>query len=153
MEPWRIRAFWAKVDTSGDCWLWTAAVDSAGYGRFRANAAGKLDGAHRISYTLCRGPIGDGLLVCHTCDVKLCVRPSHLFLGTDKTNAYDYYSKYGHPTHGERNGMVKLTRSKVIAIRSLMDTKRFKPKHIADVFGVNKDYVYAIARRQFWKHV
>lgn len=49
--------------------------------------------------------------------------------------------------------MVKLTRSKVIAIRSLMDTKRFKPKHIADVFGVNKDYVYAIARRQFWKHV
>ena len=153
MEAWRVERFWAKVSKSDTCWLWTAAVDSAGYGRFRTSENGKLDGAHRVAFMLCKGDIPKGLLVCHSCDVKLCVNPDHLFLGTDKDNAYDYYRKYGHPTNGERNGMVKLTRSKVVAIRALMSSKKFKAKHIADVFGINRDYVYTIARGLHWKHI
>ena len=153
MESWRLYAFWSKVDRSGECWLWTACRDSAGYGRFRVNKAGKLDGAHRISYEIAHGPIPKGMLVCHVCDVKTCVKPSHLFLGTDKDNAYDYYTKYGHPTNGERNGMVKLTRNQVKAIRILMASKQFKPKHIAPIFNISKDYVYSIAKGTFWRHV
>jgi HNH endonuclease len=95
--------FWSKVreDNSG-CWLWTGARYYNGYGVMRVG--GRYDGfntgAHRIAWQLTRGPIKDGLMVCHRCDVKLCVNPDHLFLGTGSENARDSVQKGRHPkTH------------------------------------------------------
>lgn len=68
--------FWAKVDRSGDCWIWTGALQSKGYGSFRLNGRTRL--AHRLAYESGHGPIAPGLQVDHLCRVRRCVNPGHL---------------------------------------------------------------------------
>ena len=53
----------------------------------------KMWKAHRVAFLLCVGSIPDGLLVCHRCDNPRCVRPTHLFLGTNQDNQLDALSK------------------------------------------------------------
>lgn len=68
--------FTAKIDATGECWLWTGATQSRGYGSFGID--GKTHLAHRLAYRLFVGPIDDGLTVNHICGVKRCVNPAHL---------------------------------------------------------------------------
>lgn len=70
--------FWAKVDTSGECWLWTAATHHDGYGTFWVREDQQLRRAHRYAYELLVGPIPDGLDLDHLCRVRACVNPAHL---------------------------------------------------------------------------
>jgi len=77
------------VPESG-CWLWTAGLNKSGYGLFYLNWAMT---AHRASYALYKGEIPDGLYVLHKCDVKCCVNPDHLFIGTHSDNMKDYADK------------------------------------------------------------
>lgn len=72
--------FWAKVLVTPACWLWTAAVDGAGYGAFRRSGSGPLVGAHRWSWEAAHGPITDDLTVDHLCRTTLCVAPQHMEL-------------------------------------------------------------------------
>ena len=83
--------FWAAVDTTGDCWLWTAGRNRLGYGFLMVN--GKTTSAHRFSYMLHHGEIHDGLHVMHACDNPPCVNPKHLSLGTMKDNIADSIAK------------------------------------------------------------
>ena len=86
--------FWLKVEKKpGGCWAWKAAVRSSGYGAFRY--LGRHDVAHRVSWMLTNGDdsIPAGMFVRHRCDVRLCVRPSHLFLGTARDNNVDMVGK------------------------------------------------------------
>lgn len=79
--------FWAKVDKSGECWRWTAATDSHGYGQIvLPGTPVKKAPAHRLSWALANGPIPDGLFIDHVCHNTLCVRPEHLRLATNKQN-------------------------------------------------------------------
>lgn len=103
--------FWPRVKKTETCWLWTGAI-SNGYG-FLALKPVKVAPkkwkfpyvlTHRFSYELAFGPIphsrdGQRLFVCHRCDVKNCVRPDHLFLGTNQENLTDAKAK-GRPLGG-----------------------------------------------------
>lgn len=68
--------FTSKIDFSGDCWTWTGAVNSKGYGCF--GVGGKIKLAHRVSYEKYIGTIPDGMQIDHLCRNILCVRPAHL---------------------------------------------------------------------------
>lgn len=79
-----VERFWSKVDKAGECWVWTAATDSNGYGRFSLN--GKTALAHRVAWALTRGPIPAGKELDHLCRVPGCVNPNHLEPVTHKEN-------------------------------------------------------------------
>lgn len=144
------KRFWSKVDKSSDCWLWTGGKDSWGYGTFWIE--GKTKGAHRVAYELERGPIMNGLLVCHTCDVSNCVNPEHLFLGTQKDNMVDASNKgrinVG-MARGSSNGNARLTEEQVVAI--LQDTR--KQVRTAEDYNVSESTVSKIKKGQIWKHL
>lgn len=86
--------FWAKVDKSGECWLWTGAKNNKGYGQIGLPGRGTGSMlAHRYSFLLHYGPIHVSLFICHKCDTPLCVRPDHLFAGTSRDNVRDMVTK------------------------------------------------------------
>ena len=91
--------FWAKVDKTGECWLWTASTGNRGYGYFRDGAAYK---AHRFSFELANGPIPLGLEVDHMCHVTACVNPAHLRLATRKQNQENLSGNRSNSTSGVR---------------------------------------------------
>ena len=142
--------FWAKVDKLGDCWLWTAGRLKDGYGAFRI-FTGNNTSAHRFSWELHFGQIPAGMLVCHKCDVPLCVNPSHLFLGTPLDNTRDMMSKMRHSI-GEQRPASKLTNQKVRAIRRLL-AKGWRQAWLATLLGVDKTLISQISRGIIWTHV
>lgn len=76
--------FWSRVDKSGECWIWTAGKNSAGYGQFSLRR--RTVYAHRYAYERLRGPIPDGLELDHLCRVRACVNPAHLEPVTRREN-------------------------------------------------------------------
>ncbi len=79
-----------KKDPSG-CWLWQGGRTGKGYGAI--GVEGKTKGVHRVAWELVNGPIPDGMLICHHCDIRNCINPEHLFLGTHTDNMQDALKK------------------------------------------------------------
>lgn len=139
--------FWRKVTKTDTCWLWTAATQRDGYGHFHVNRKGVV--AHRYSYELVHGPIPEGLVLLHTCDVRACVNPAHLKLGTQKDNILDAVAK-GRHCHGETSGNAKYTLAQITEVRRLL-ALGVSAKEVAFLTGVKKTTVYDISYNRSWR--
>ena len=149
---WHVNRFWAHVERPDDpdaCWLWTGHIGENGYGNFYAK--GRQYKAHRVSYFTEHGGIDNDRLVLHRCDVRACVNPAHLFLGTPKDNSQDAVRK-GRNTqlYGEQNGKTKLTRAAVLAIRRICKRDGVYQKTVAKQFGVSEATVSYVVNGGRW---
>ena len=144
----QIERFWAKVRKSDGCWEWLAGTFSNGYGQFKVDGAPVK--AHRFAWELHNGAIPEGLCVCHHCDVRACVRPDHMFLGTDADNMADRDAKGRQARQrGVENGQAKLTEEKVRAIRRDIRSQ----EKIAVEHGVSQTQISRIKRGERWAHL
>jgi hypothetical protein len=161
LTPQDTARFWAKVDKSGECWLWQASTDECGYGQM--NIAGRLTRAHRIAWTIMRGPIPDGLYVCHNCpggDDPRCVNPAHLFLGTAKENSRDMVAKGRHVVVGKRttgrcgedHHGAKLTAQRVREIRAA-SAEGVSGCALSRQYGVSERTIRDVLKKRYWTHV
>lgn len=116
---------------------------------------------HRLVYELFHGHKPGKLLVCHSCDVPLCIEPRHLWLGTAKDNTQDAVRKgrlgghvmpLGHAA-GEKNPNRKLDSAKVTEIRKLYATGLYGQTELGKMFGVTQSQIWHVVVRRAWKNV
>ena len=143
-------------EPNSGCWLWLGVVDAkTGYGHFSSTRT-NVAGAHRVSWRMHRGEIPAGLCVCHKCDVRSCVNPDHLFLGTYSENMRDA-SRKGRMNwklgarrnlpSGANHHAAKLTLPQVLEIRA----SKASGIELAKSFGVSNVTISRIRSGVIWR--
>lgn len=107
----------------------------------------KQDRAHRVVYRLFVGYIHRSKMVCHSCDVRNCINPKHLFLGTAKDNSRDMSKKGRSGNPGS-----KLSNENVLKIRRLYSSG-CQSTEIGKKFGVSRSTVWNIGTKTTWRHL
>jgi hypothetical protein len=128
-----------------DCILFDGGLDGGGYGQVTRRKRGRGQfKAHRLAYEDTYGPIPDGLFVLHKCDVRNCVNPAHLWLGTQDDNMKDMVKKGRQGSRinsfrprGELSGMSKLKDSDIPAMRKLRESGMTYVE-IGRIYGVSE---------------
>lgn len=149
----QIQVFWSGIAiTSNDdkCWLWQRHLDHSGYGK--ALYGNRQHATHRIMWMLTYGDIPKYLEVCHTCDVRNCCNPKHLFLGSHLDNMRDMVSKNRQPNNKhENNPHHKLTLEQVTEIRTRYSREKKNGKILAREYGIGQTQLYRIVHNEHWK--
>lgn len=139
------RLFFANVAFGfGDCWFWVGGRDTGGYGVMRNKKA------HRMSWVIFNGPIPPEKYVLHKCDIRCCVNPDHLFLGTQLENVRDMIAKgrasFGSPQCNEKNPMTKFSDEHVAKFREELKTTSLSQNDLARKYGMSAMQASRIAR-------
>lgn len=143
--------FWAKVDRQADgCWLYTGKSGNR-YGHKKFSLYNRGMSAHRYAWIVTNGEITEGLCVLHGCDTPACVRPSHLFLGTNYDNTQDARTK-GRLARGERHGLAKIDAAAAIEIKTRIAAGQAN-KEIAEATGFPYNCIANIRYNKTWSHV
>ncbi len=136
------------------CLEWTGAKASRDYGAMRVGE--RSVGTHRYAYATFKGPIPDGMSVCHKCDNPICCEVAHLFLGTQSNNMRDMVSKGRDAltrARAARHGMSKLTSDQVASIRERYAAGGVTQVQMAQEFSVTQSLISKVVRAEHWKHV
>lgn len=162
-----IARFWGKVDkecsqifyNNTRCWEWTGAKNSGGYGVMRVGNIQCY--THRISFELSHGRIVEDFDVLHHCDNRCCVRPEHLWLGTDQDNVDDktkkgraYYPGAISPLRGEMHPTHKLSLAQVSEIRRRYGYRGRggdTVEALAREFASSESQILRIVKHESWK--
>jgi hypothetical protein len=148
-----IERFLRKVEIKDkSCWEWEGAKYQNGYGQFSLRRGNrKTFSAHRISWIIFNDQdIPDGKMVCHKCDNRICVNPSHLYVGTGYENNRDTVARNrGNRHSGERCSWAKLKSQDVIAIRESQESQA----ELAAKYRVDPSTICQILSYKRWKHL
>lgn len=160
--------FWNKVDKRdpAGCWIWLGQTMPNGYGRTsrsRAENGPHSVYAHRAAWELTHGVVPTDLLVCHTCDNRVCVNPAHLFVGTQKDNIADMDAKCRRVNSPAPKGTVlnaKITQGIANRIRKMhVDLPKRgtliapgEMQGLAARFGISVSQVYNVVTGKCWAH-
>lgn len=136
----------AKIPETG-CWIWLGSITKHGYGKMTLGAKTHIS-AHRASYELKHGQIPEGMLALHHCDVKCCVNPDHIFLGTQQANMNDKVCK-NRQANGIKHGMSKLTEEQAKEAKF----GNVKPVELAKKFNCSATTIRQIRSGLYWKHL
>ena len=135
------------------CHVWLGDTNDQGYGQITMKDRSRVR-AHRLAWERAHDrPIPDGMVIMHRCDVRCCVNPDHLQVGTQAENLKDMGRK-GRArggARGEAQGSAKLTAEQVREIRRL--SERMSQEQIARRFSIDRSNVGLIVNRKAWKHV
>jgi len=142
-----------KTVKTQTCWLWTGAQRGNGYGAIKI--AGKTKSVHRVVYEIAyKQIIPQGLMICHTCDVRNCIKPEHLFCGTHSDNMADCLKKGRRKVPngkkflaGELHINHKLTNLDVKNIKLLREEKK-SLRFIAERYKIDHSRVWQITKNQ-----
>jgi hypothetical protein len=144
----RFHAGYVVNEVTG-CWEWQKNIQQNGYGHMKHS--GKAKGVHRISYEMHKGKIPEGAYVLHVCDVRCCVNPKHLFLGTAMDNALDKKGKNRH-AHGTMVNTSKLTELQVLEMYALFDSGVGSPT-VGRKYGIATSMAWNIKTGKSWAHL
>lgn len=145
--PERFMSKLTKADSG--CWLWNGSISNIGYGVFPYNGENK---AHRVSYAYFVGDIPPGKKILHKCDVRNCVNPDHLFIGTQADNVADMMKKGRNkttPKYADKNPMAKATWEIVADIRNGVESG-IRQCDMAVKHGLSRMTVSRIVRKESW---
>jgi hypothetical protein len=156
--------FWSKVDKNAPngCWEWIGCRTGAGYGQIRISGEvgqSKAVSVHVLSWEMANGLVPDGMDVLHHCDNPVCVRPEHLFLGTQHDNVQDMMQKGRYVlgvrlgNQGEKHPLHKLTEKQVLDIKKALADNSCSTAELARKYGVAYMTVYSIKRGYNWKYL
>lgn len=136
--------FWSKAEMNPNngCLEWTGRTHRGGYGAFDVSFPKGTWNAHRLAYTLTYGAIPDHLFVCHSCDNRKCINPTHLWLGTNEENIQDRHSKgrsKGGSGKGFEHNQSKVTLNDVLFIRTAgLTLEQYKEKLGLSISAISK---------------
>ncbi len=142
------------IRNENGCWDWKGPVSRGGYGAMSCNRNIGPDRAHRASWVIYKGPIPEGMFVCHNCpngDNPICSNPKHLYIGTPAQNSSDMIKK-NRKCIGSKVPTAKLTEDNVRTIKVLIKQKISYPK-IARMFNVGVSTIARISKNISWSHV
>lgn len=151
--------FWSRIEIDAECWVQTSDFSRGGYGHFSYTIAKNTQRqvqSHRLSWEMLYGPVPKGMKVCHTCDNPPCVRPSHLWLGTDYDNAWDKMRKgrdnlasrrWDKPRKAAHNAKLNPVLAEQIRQRRAAGESGAA---LAAEYNTSRAYIYQVARGGRW---
>lgn len=173
LSPKHQALFWEKVDQRGpdECWPWTAATATNGYGVFgvlrkdRGEWCHRQWKSHRLAWSFVNGFIPEGMVIRHSCDNPPCCNPRHLLLGTGNDNVADKVMRNRQsrgPLHsqimqvviarGEQSGNARLTERVVRQMRAEFQSGA-PTAEIARRFDVSVPTAYRVTTYRSWRHI
>lgn len=154
-KPTSEQVFWTRIIKTENCWVWQGDKNYQGYGRISVGGHHTRMFAHRFSYQLHYGTIPLGLCVLHHCDNPPCVKPDHLFLGTQIDNNLDAYKKGRltgpkSPLRGASAPNAKLTQCNVNDIRRLYQLGKISQVELAFSYKTSQSNISRIILNHIW---
>lgn len=146
------KEFLSKIDKKSKhpCWLWTGHIMKHGYGKIQRK--NKEYTVHRYSWVFHNGEIPKGMLVCHKCDVRNCVNPKHLFLGTQQENITDMIKKGRKNARKGSKVFCAILHEKDIPVIRKKISSGERLVEIANEYKIDVSGIYKIKNNKIWRH-